>query len=283
MAKNTKIEWAHHTFNPWIGCTKISPGCEHCYAEAWAKRTNLVKWGNAQPRHKTSETNWKQPLKWDKEAQCLGIRYRVFCASLADVFDNEVPPEWREELFKLIADTPNLDWLIVTKRIGNVDSMIKSFNKPCLFYERIWLLATICNQQEADRDIPKLLKLPFGIRGLSMEPLLGPVEISQWLKPRSQTNQDGYHGDHAPGWTTDTNTLDWIIVGGESGPHARPMQHQWVTDLRDECQTKHILFFFKQWGEYGYLLQEDRMSNHRIGKKLSGRELDGKHHDEFPQ
>ena len=113
MGENTKIELAHHTFNPWYGCTKVGPGCDNCYAEAWAKRSGLVKWGFRQERRRTTAANWRKPLAWNAEAERLGIRYRVFCASLADVFDNSVPPEWRVELFRLIRETPHLDWLLL--------------------------------------------------------------------------------------------------------------------------------------------------------------------------
>ena len=109
MAENTKIEWADHTFNPWTGCTKVSSACDHCYAEGWAKRSGHVKWGSGQPRRRTSDANWRMPLKWSREAERTGVRPRVFCASLADVFDNEVPDQWRIDLFDLIQRTPNLD------------------------------------------------------------------------------------------------------------------------------------------------------------------------------
>ena len=164
MAENTKIEWADHTFSPWTGCTKVSPACDHCYAEGWAKRSGHVKWGSGQPRRRTSDANWRMPLKWNREAERTGVRPRVFCASLADVFDNEVDPAWRADLFKLIADTPNLDWLLLTKRIGNAQRMIgealtimSEAGKPMNRWPwpNVWLSATVVNQEEADRDIPK--------------------------------------------------------------------------------------------------------------------------------
>lgn len=126
MTKNTKIEWADHTFNPWIGCTKVSPACDHCYAENMMDtRLKVVKCGAGQERKRTSESNWQQPLKWNSEAERLGVRYRVFCSSLADVFDNAVPAEWRYDLFNLIISTQHLDWLLLTKRIGNAAKMIE--------------------------------------------------------------------------------------------------------------------------------------------------------------
>ena len=124
MGENSKIEWCDHTWNPWIGCTKVSPGCDHCYAESYATRYGKTVWGPGQPRQLTSDANWKKPLKWNHEAMLTGTRPRVFCASLAEVFDNEVNPAWRERLWAFIQATPNLDWLLLTKRIGNVAKML---------------------------------------------------------------------------------------------------------------------------------------------------------------
>lgn len=120
MAENTSIEWADHTFNPWTGCTKVSHGCDGCFAESWAKRSGTVRWGVGEPRRRTTNANWRLPPKWNAQAEREGRRFRVFCASLADVFDNEVPQEWRDDLFRLIERTPRLDWLLLTKRVGNV-------------------------------------------------------------------------------------------------------------------------------------------------------------------
>jgi len=261
MGANSGIQWTHHTFNPWIGCTKVSPGCDHCYAEAYANRYGTAEWGIGQPRHLTSESNWNQPLKWNRIAEKNGIRFRVFCASLADVFDNEVPEEWRVRLWKLVYATPHLDWLILTKRIGNARHMLPlgAFREGPL--PNLWLGASIVNQAEADRDIPKLLALPAHIRFLSMEPLLGPVDLTHinvsmggsirkwWDALRgTSTIEDPVFGGGgaAPG------QIDWVIVGGESGSDARPMHPDWARSLRDQCQKAGVPFFFKQWGEYEY-------------------------------
>lgn len=179
MSENTKIEWCDHTFNPWVGCTKISPACDHCYAEGWAKRSGQVVWSGE--RKRTSIANWRLPLKWNREAEASGTRPKVFCASLADVFDNEVDPVWFTDLFELIEATPNLDWLLLTKRIGNVAKMVADGRWFPTHWPNVWIGATICNQAEADRDIPKLLAVPAAKRFLSMEPLLGPVEIRRWI------------------------------------------------------------------------------------------------------
>lgn len=260
MAK-TSIEWTRgpngeqgFSFNPWTGCTKVGPGCDHCYAEGWAKRSGIVRWGPGAERRRTSEANWRLPVKWNAEAERLGVRYRVFCASLADVFDNEVPVEWRADLFDLIARTPNLDWLLVTKRIGNVERMVMDALRtmfvrtnqepPPWPWANVWLGITVVNQAEADRDIPKLLKIPAAVRFLSMEPLLGPVQIALWL-------------DSLPAVVDQRPRLDWVIVGGESGPGARPMHPQWARDIRDQCEAAGVPMMLKQWGEWKPISQMD--------------------------
>jgi len=260
MAENSKIEWCHHTFNPWTGCTKIGPGCDHCYAEGWAKRSGIVQWGPGAERRRTSEANWKQPIKWNAEAERLGVRYRVFCASLADVFDNEVPAEWRADLFDLIAKTPNLDWLLVTKRVGNVERMVmdalrtmfvRTNQEPTTWpWANVWLGITVVNQAEADRDIPKLLKIPAAVRFLSMEPLLGCVDLSQWL--------DLIQYDDGAPWMRRNighlhDMLDWVIVGGRD----RPMHPKWVRDIRDQCEAAGVPMMLKQWGEWKPISQMD--------------------------
>jgi protein gp37 len=162
MGDTTKIEWCDKTFNPWVGCTKISPACDHCYAESWAKRTGSPQLWNGK-RRRTTPANWRKPLKWDREAAELGVRYRVFCASLADVFDNAAPLAWRTDLFRLIHETPNLDWQLLTKRIGNVPTMLRVLGDDAL-PQNVWLGSTVVNQDEADRDIPKLLAVPAAAR-----------------------------------------------------------------------------------------------------------------------
>ena len=315
MAENTKIEWADHTFNPWTGCTKIGPGCDHCYAEGWAKRSGIVQWGPGAERRRTSEANWKQPMRWNAEAERIGVRYRVFCASLADVFDNEVPVEWRADLFDLIARTPHLDWLLVTKRIGNAKTMMADalhLNPAALSNGQIWPLPnvwlgiTVVNQAEADRDIPKLLQTPAAVRFLSVEPLLGPVSF-RWMPawPENKANRalnPAGGTDHLDG----LRRLDWVIVGGESGPKARPMHPQWARDIRDQCEAAGVPFLFKQWGEWAPIpadpsryptgvapdgsavgpedeFSEDCALMYRIGKKAAGRLLDGHEHNGFPE
>ncbi|HEY6030479.1 MAG TPA: DUF5131 family protein [Gaiellaceae bacterium] len=223
MTENSKIEWTAHTFNPWIGCTKVSPACDSCYAEAMmATRWGKVRWGPGEARLRTSESNWRQPLKWNARAAALGSQPFVFCASLADVFDNEVDPAWRSDLFALIGSTPRLVWLLLTKRIGNAAKMIEAVGA---FPSNIALGATMASQEEYDRDRMKLrdAALSFGPRFTfgSFEPLLGPVIL-------------------------DKKAPDWIICGGESGRSPREMHPRWARGLRDGCARLGKAFFMKQ-------------------------------------
>lgn len=255
MAENTRIEWAHHTFSPWIGCQRVSPGCEHCYAEQWAKRYRFVEWGATGERVKTSASYWRQPLRWDKQAIALGIRYRVFCASMADVFDAKAPEVVRRALWELISQTSNLDWLVLTKRPENFGSMLPADWGEG--YPNVWLGVTAENQECANTRIPLLKAQAAKRRFVSAEPLLGPINLFR---------------------ASADNGIDWLIVGGESSRHARPMNPEWVRALRDQCGKIAIPFFFKQWGEWmltgkGYV---------RTGKASAGRLLDNEIWDECP-
>lgn len=259
MAENTAIEWCDHTFNPWIGCTKVSPACDHCYA---ARQDAFRKWtpeGWGGPRRRTSDALWRKPKQWnDAHAEFYaahGRRQRVFCASLADVFDNEVEPAWRDELLGLIATTPNLDWLLLTKRIGNVSQMVKA--EAWQHLPHVWLGATVVNQVEADRDIPKLLQVPARVRFLSIEPMLGPINLQRHLweccgnyQPGNDHGLLGQEPDQCCGNPEPRGALDWVIAGGESGPGARPMHPEWLRSLRDQCAAAGVPYLFKQWGEW---------------------------------
>jgi protein gp37 len=302
----TSIEWTRgpngekgFTFNPWYGCTKVSPACDHCYAEGWAKRSGLVKWGPGADRRRSSDANWALPLKWNAEAEHLGVRYRVFCASLADVFDNAVPQEWRDDLWTLIAKTPHLDWLLLTKRIGNAGNMLPVPFDFERMYPNVWIGATICNQEEADRDIPKLLDVPAAKRFLSIEPLLGPVDLTRLSPKLFAAKANALTGmwkwENGPS-KTETPALDWVIVGGESGPGARPMSPDWARALRDQCQAAGVPFMFKQWGEWVPMLGQAEGVSVRdktttpdgwvmglAGKKATGRMLDGRELNEVPK
>lgn len=353
MSDQTKIEWADSTFNPWIGCTKVSPACDHCYAENMMDtRFGRVKWGAGNPRSRTSAANWREPVRWDGltfvQCQCgwrgellaakngvcpscaevdqfTSARRRVFCASLADVFDNEVPDAWRVDLFGLIRSTPNLDWLLLTKRIGNAVKMLDDAGGWSGFdfatgatrnpLPNVWIGATICDQEEADRDIPKLLTTPAAVRFVSIEPMLGPVDLRLIEVPpehdqlRRPWESEGFKFNALQGHDDDRfhqapATLDWVICGGESGPNARPMHPDWARSLRDQCEVAGVPFLFKQWGEWApwdgdcYELPagcDDTIADERathpfgrdlpflcVGKHAAGRTLDGRTHDGFP-
>jgi protein gp37 len=258
MGENSDIQWTHHTFNPWIGCTKVSPACDHCYAEAYDQRWNGgVHWGPKAPRRRTAAANWRKPLGWNSDAIANGTRYRVFCASLADVFDNQVPTDWRHELWTLIRATPHLDWLLLTKRPQNIHKMLPADWADG--YRNVWLGTTVENQREAARRVPHLLAAPAVIHFLSCEPLLGPVEIQNFLIP---TRNQG---------TATFTKLDWVIAGGESGPSFRPAEPDWFRSLRDQCAANDIAFLFKQW---------DGPS--QVAIKRKGRLLDDVLHDAYP-
>lgn len=225
MGEITSISWTDHTFNPWIGCQKVSPGCDNCYAEALMdKRWGKVQWGPHGERKRTSAANWKLPLRWDRAAAAAGKRAKVFCASLADWLDNQVPREWRYNLWELIDATPNLNWLLLTKRIENYHALAPwHLNR---YPKNVWLGITAEDQKHYDRRMKILVTIPAALRFVSYEPALGPIE-------------EVYVGGHAP---------DWIIMGGESGANARPMDLDWARDLRDRCEEAEIAFHFKQWG-----------------------------------
>lgn len=306
--ENSKIEWTHHTFNPWVGCTKVSDGCKNCYAEnLMDKRMGRVQWGPAGTRDKTSEAYWKKPLAWNRKLEGTGRRERVFCASLADVFeDREELVDWRNELFQLMELTQNLDWLLLTKRPENVMNMIRH-DWATYLPSNIWIGTSVENQEQADKRIPELLKIPAKVRFLSCEPLLGPVDLMGYF-PRYDYRptwefQRIYHG-----WDSDKpiklqSGIDWLICGGESGPNARPMHPEWARSLRDQCQEAEVPFLFKQWGEW-LVSSEMRQGVHpdpgiyswpwrdsdddftmmvRVGKKAAGRLLDGREWNEFPE
>lgn len=316
MGENTKIEWADFTFNPWIGCTRVSPACDNCYAEAQASRYWPGEQLWAGNRKRTSENNWRQPLKWNRQAAefraAHGRPPMVFCASLADVFDNQVPDEWRRDLWALIDATPNLIWLLLTKRPQNIRKMlpvnyIGLTDRGWPAWPNVWLGTTVENQAEADRRIPHLLAVPAAKRFLSCESLLGLVDLREVCDGHAFYNaftgnkwHDGYGLSNFERSTS--GGIDWVIAGGESGPHARPSHPDWFRSLRDQCAAAGVPFFFKQWGEWSAnaFHGSDRDPMHifdraegrpdglhqavyRVGKKAAGRHLDGIIHDARPE
>lgn len=232
MGDNSKIAWTTHSFNPWIGCTKVGPGCDHCYAEAWNGRfagagNGSPNWGPGAPRRRTTPANWAKVRKWEREAAATGERPWIFCASLADVFDNEVEHAVRADLWTLVRLTPHLRWQFVTKRIGNASSMLP--DDWANNFTHCGIVATTVTQDECDRDLPKLLlvKSRFGVAwvGLSIEPQL------ELVIPKAFP--------------------DWVITGGESaqrGAPARPYDIEWARALIAWGRSYDVDVFVKQVG-----------------------------------
>lgn len=287
MGENSKIEWTHHTFNPWRGCVKVSPGCKLCYAESLARRYGQDIWGTDKPRIIASESYWKEPVKWNRDAEKAGERRRVFCASLADVFEDRPDLiEPRARLWSLIAATPALDWLLLTKRPENLLRMVPWMSSDGTPWANVWLGTTAENQEQADKRVPELLKVPTTTHFLSCEPLLGSVNLDCHLGAYPEDED----GAPYPG------RIDWVICGGETSHGARLMKLEWARSLRDQCQSAGIPFHFKQWGEWIPEEQAtcknpvgankcptiDGVGYWCVGKKYSGRLLDGREWNEFP-
>lgn len=304
MGRDTKIQWAHHSFNFWRGCQEKSPGCDNCYAAAMSRRNpkTLGIWGPNGTRVVAAETKWKEPLRWDAEAKAAGVRYRVFCDSMSDFFEDfdghvlhtSGVPMWlmnspnghshqwgaghvldepgsgreltlsdvRARAFDLIDATPNLDWLICTKRPENIlkfwparsmDSQqsadqFNTFGE--MYHPNVWLLTSVENQEQADKRVPELLECRdlAPVLGLSCEPLLGPVDLIPSIA-QGLVRQQGISTGLILGITGEC-PIDWVIDGNESGPGARPGHIQWSRSLRDQCLAYRMAYFKKQWGEW---------------------------------
>ena len=297
--KDSKIEWCHHTVNFWWGCTKVSAACFFCYAEAMARifAPKTVKWGAAGARWLRGEKAGSELHGHARRAKRLGVRHRVFINSMSDTFeDNEQTADTREYLFtRLLEVGYSLDCLLLTKRPENVLRMV-----PKDWLEHwpswVWIGTTVEDQTSADLRIPELIKIPARVRFLSCEPLLGPVNIEDYI------------GDECDGgYVLGSSPINWVICGGESGPNARPMHPDWAKSLREQCAEAAVPFFFKQWGEWTpsenisvgndlefaervdpypahlFITPERVTEVHRIGKKSAGRLLDGVDHSAFPE
>jgi protein gp37 len=248
MAEQTKIEWVDHTFNPWIGCTRVSPACDNCYAAAMSHRRKWARFEPRAPRRRTTAANWQQPLRWDRKAQAAGRRAKVFGPSLADPFDAEVSPEWREDYLRLIEATPHLDWILLTKRPLVARKFFAGRRVP----DNLWPGITAENQAMLDLRAPHLLAIEAKVRVVSAEPLLEALDLGRYLPD-----------------------LGWVIAGGESGPRARPSNPDWFRSLRAQCSAAGVPLFFKQWGEHG---QDMR----KVGRRIAGAMLDGRAHRDAP-
>jgi protein gp37 len=236
MGTTTAIAWTDHTFNPWIGCTRVSPGCEHCYAETLTRRTGMAVWGKNGTRTVTSDGYWKAPEQWNRAAAKAGRPALVFCASLADVFedrDDLVDP--RARLFDLIGRTPQLMWQLLTKRPENVARLLPDSRQEQWLHggwpDNVWIGTTVEDQQRADVRLPILTALPARTRFVSCEPLIGPVDLAPWLP--SPLSGDG---------------VEWVIVGGESGPGYRRLNVDHAQALVDQVEASGVPVFFKQVG-----------------------------------
>lgn len=224
--KDSKIAWTDHTFNPWIGCTRVSPGCVHCYAESLNHRWGKNNWGEQAERSRTSFSYWRQPFAWNKAAEKAKKKARVFCASMADVGEDRSDLiAARFDLATMIVETPWLDWLLLTKRPENLTRLFAP-NWGKLWPSNVWAGTSVENQAMADKRIESLFRVPARIRFLSCEPLIGQVRLDRAILG-----------------------LNWIIVGGESGAGCRPMELEWARDLLYQSrQVKGLAFFMKQLG-----------------------------------
>lgn len=279
VTADSKIEWTEHTFNPWWGCARVSPGCVNCYADTLASRWGHELWRRHGPRKPMSEQYWRQPVKWNRARPA-----RVFCGSMCDVFEDHPAPAVkemqdaaRERLWELIEETPNLTWMLLTKRPENIEAMMPHGG----FQLNTWLGTSVEDQRRADERIPVLLGLRYSVvRFLSCEPLLSKVDLSRYLTvappsdrqwcptARMHTDRVGDIRCRCTGGHYLGQRLNWIICGGESGAKARPMAPEWAQSLRDQCVATRTAFLFKQWG--------GRTA------KAGGRCLDGRTWDEFP-
>lgn len=260
MGATTGISWTDRTFNPWWGCAHVSPGCVHCYAETFAKRTGHDVWGAKGHRRTFGPNHWAEPLRWNAHAESAGVRERVFCASMADVFeDHPAVTEAREWLWDMISRTPALDWQILTKRPENIARML-----PALWgdgWPNVWLGVSVEDQQRADERVPVLLSIPAKVHFLSCEPLIAPVFFEPlWMVPAA--GLCGYRGttladDRALAQILraavrkltpryNRNFLEWVIVGGESGPNRREMDVRWAEAIVSTCDHHAIPVFVKQ-------------------------------------
>lgn len=290
MGLNTAIAWTDHTWNPWQGCHKVSPACQNCYMyrdkARYGQDPTTVK--------RSSNSTFRAPLKWHDPA-------RVFPCSWSDFFIEEADP-WREEAWDIIRRLPHLTFQIVTKRTHLIaDRLPKDWRKG---YPNVWLIATVENQEMFDKRVPELIPIPAVVHGVSIEPMLGPIDASKYLgivhedecgvenKDESISRLLNAPYDHLPFHDPWVKGIDWVICGGESGPNARPMHPDWVRFLKDQCQKAHVPFFFKQWGmwaemnEFGPGMRWTFADGTRmswVGKERAGRLLDGREWNEFPE
>ncbi len=247
MGESSSIEWTDHTFNPWWGCQRVSPGCERCYAETFANRLGLKVWGPTSDRRFFGAKHWANPIEWDRMADRDGVRARVFCASMADVFeDRRDLDEPRARLWRTIEQTPHLDWQLLTKRPENMRRLSPTSwqNK---WPRNVWAGCTAEDQKRADERIPELINVPASIRFVSYEPAIGPVDFGL-LRLAMGTDDDVVAEEDAEIYGIGTGPIDWVIVGGESGPGSRSFDLAWARSVIAQCKRAGVAVFFKQAG-----------------------------------
>lgn len=283
MGQNSKIEWTDHTWNPWYGCRKVSAGCNNCYMYREQKH-----YGRDPSIVQCSKTTFIDPMKWANQLKSTGNAERVFTCSWSDFFIEEADP-WRDEAWNIIRKTPELTYQILTKRPESItDRLPEDWEKG---WNHVWLGVSAEDQKTADERIPLLLQTPAAVRFVSCEPLLGPINFGDHMSRYREIGTELFP------------MLNWVIVGGESGPGARPMHPDWVRSIRDQCVQAEVPFFFKQFGEwlpvdtttwlnlvnnmpkgqYETQWMDEHIMVQRVGKKAAGRLLDGKEWDEFPE
>lgn len=235
--ENSKIAWTTHTFNPWIGCEAVSPGCANCYAAAQDRRWGKNRFGHGFRREKTSDANWDRVLRWEREAARTGDRPRVFCASMADVFDPTVSPSWRAKLHGLIRKTPHLWWLILTKRELHAMDVVSEWAEANGPLSNVFLGVTAENQEQWNARVPVLMGTP-GVAGrfVSVEPMLGPIDPAE------------IHAKRLPSLYGNLKPVDWVICGAESGAGARLFFFSWAHHVLRACAVAGVPFFMKQVG-----------------------------------
>jgi protein gp37 len=243
VSENSKISWTDHTFNPWWGCTEVSPGCDHCYARDLAKRYGHAVWGKGVERRVFGEKHWREPLTWNRKAAQSGVRARVFCASMADIFDVDAPPGELDKLWQVVRDTPWLDWLLLTKR----PNQAKLPNDWGDGYPNVWLGTSV----ESDAYLwraRELLRVPAAVHFVSYEPALERVAFGPYLRRHGPDCACLGCFNISNGTVPPVASLDWIIVGGESGPNHRPFDEGWALDVAQEAQKAGVAVWMKQAG-----------------------------------
>jgi len=258
MAIKTKIQWATATWNPFIGCTKVSPACDNCYAERWAKRAGR----DFSKVARSSSVTFHSPLAW-KEPQ------RIFVCSLSDFFHADILRADRHAAIKIMRQAPQHIYMLLTKRPENIKSQLAGTAWADGLPANVWVGVTVEDQQQAEKRIPILLRVPAQVRFLSCEPLLGPIDLWSAIYERKP-------GTFTSAFAWGKDGVQWVIVGGESGAKARSdMQATWVRALRDQCAAAEVPFMFKQWGEWN--------GGVRMGKDKAGRLLDGVEYNGVPE